>query len=237
MKHDPLFVIPAKAGIQRTWGTGATENWIPAYAGMTDKGERLRPLIAAIAIFAALFVSPARADEVRLFAASSTAPLFEAFSDVFEKKTGHTLLVVSASSAILANQIVAGADADIFVSANTPWKDHVRERISVWLGDLPPYMGNRLVLVTPKNADVPVAPLTPEGFSTLVRNGPFVLCETQSAPCGIYAKQALESLGLWDIAKKGKVIQGANARATLAWLERGEADAGIIYASDAKFSN
>ena len=190
-------------------------------------------LLALIALIWAAATS-AQADEVRLYVAASTAPLLESLAADFEAKTGHTLLVVPAASSVLARQIEQGTRADIFLSANRQWADHVAKRLNATSRRT--ILSNRLVLVAALDTKLPEDPLTPTGFKWLREAGPFAICEPDTVPCGIYAKAALENLGLWDAANAGKLIRSANARATLAWLERGEAAAGILYQSDARTS-
>lgn len=189
-----------------------------------------------MAVLVALLLStfPTHAqDQVRIYAAASTAPLLDALKPAFEAETGDTLLIVPAASSVLARQIEAGAEADLFLSANKGWADYVADRNSINTDNRFPLLGNALVLAVPNDAKVPEAPLSPDGFRTLVKDRPLALCDTDAAPCGIYAKQALETLGLWPTAEKAKIIRGANALATTAWLERGEAGTGIIYRTDA----
>jgi molybdenum ABC transporter molybdate-binding protein len=52
-----------------------------------------------------------------------------------------------------------------------------------------------------------------------------------TVPAGIYARQALKRLGLWERAE-GRVVSGENVRVALSYVERGEADAGIVYATE-----
>ena len=62
------------------------------------------------------------------------------------------------------------------------------------------------------------------------------MTDPSSAPAGIYAKQALESLGLWSVLKR-KVVAGADVRQALAYVEQGAAEVGIVYATDAAISD
>ena len=182
--------------------------WIPAFAGMT----RLILVVFAILL---LSTTKTHAGEIRLYTAASTAPLMEHLKPVFETETGDELLIVPASSAVLARQIDAGADADLFLSANRAWADYIAERQDVTTDNHVTILGNALVLAVPQDTAVSDAPLTKAGFEPLVHDRPLAICDPDSVPCGIYAKQALETLGLWDVAQDAKIIRGANALATI----------------------
>jgi molybdate transport system substrate-binding protein len=59
-----------------------------------------------------------------------------------------------------------------------------------------------------------------------------------AVPAGKYARQALQNLGLWDqLQTQHKVVSGEDVRRTLAYVERGEAEAGIVYATDARITD
>ncbi len=166
---------------------------------------------------------------VMVFVAASAADAVESVSVQFESETGIAISVNAASSSVLAQQIAAGANADLFLSANVAWvdylveRDHVESRVDL--------LKNGLVLVVP-TGDVAIH--SPDDLlGDDVRR--IAVADTDSVPAGQYAKKALIALGLWDALEK-KLIPGGDVRQALAYLERGEADAGIVYATDALIS-
>jgi len=95
-------------------------------------------------------------------------------------------------------------------------------------------LGNRLVLIAPKDSkigDVKIAP----GFDLagLAGNGRIATGDVRAVPAGLYAKAALEKLGVWA-SVESKMAMAENVRAALVLVARGEAPLGIVYATDAK---
>src|SRR5262249_54167719 len=124
------------------------------------------------------------------------------------------------------------APAQLFLSANEKWADFVKEKGFVQETKL--LLGNSLVIVTPKGNPAGIYKaddLMKTSLNRLAVAGPTV-------PAGIYARQALKSLKIWDALEANKkVVPGDNVRVALTYVERGEADAGIVYATDAKISD
>jgi molybdate transport system substrate-binding protein len=180
-------------------------------------------------------VAPVKASEggaLLIFAASS---LTEALTEVGEAyaKTGQPKPVFSfAASSALARQIENGAPAALFVSADEQWMDYVAERKLIAADTRVSFLGNTLVLVTP--ADRAQSVIIEPGFplAKLLGGGKLSMGDPDSVPVGRYGKAALESLGVWR-GVEPNVIRADNVRAALAFVERGEATAGIVYATDA----
>jgi len=167
-----------------------------------------------------------------VFAASSLTDALTAVADSYEK-TGQPRPILSfASSATLARQIENGAPAAIFVSADEQWMDYVAERKLIEPASRLAMLGNRLVLVAAKSE--PLALEISPGFplANALGKGKLAIADPDSVPAGRYAKAALEHLGAWrDV--EANVVRAENVRAALAYVERGEAKAGVVYATDA----
>src|SRR5690606_5897156 len=141
-------------------------------------------------------------------------------------KTGEgTAKAAYESSATLARQIEQGAPADLFISANETWMDHVAERKLIDPATRVDLLGNTLVLIGPQGV-VPVE-IVP-GFDLVGRlgEGRLAMGDPDHVPAGIYGKSALETLGVWA-AVEPRVARAANVRAALALVARGEAPLGI----------
>lgn len=168
-----------------------------------------------------------------VFAAAS---LKDALNDVnaqWQKKTGKTALISYASSGTLAKQIVQGAPADVFISADLANMDFIQKRGLVKAGTRSNLLGNKLVLVAEK--DSKIAPIRiAHGFdlAKLLGDGRLAMGDVMSVPAGKYGKAALQSLGIWK-AVESKVAQAENVRAALLLVSRGEAPLGVVYATDA----
>lgn len=165
---------------------------------------------------------------VLIFAAASTTDAVEAIRAEFARL--HPDVTVRASFAAtssLARQIDAGARADVFLSASVEWADFLEHQHRVARRrDL---LGNTLVVIVPADSKLKVdgpADLTQEGIRHLA------LADSRSIPAGVYARQVLENLGLWNELEP-KVTGAANVRQALQYVTTGAAEAGIVYASDA----
>ena len=170
-------------------------------------------------------------DTIVVFGAASTTNALDELREQFQQVHDVSVRTSYAASSTLAQQIVNGADAHVFVSANVKWADDldrrglVRERHDL--------LRNRLVVVV--RADTSTRIDTMEDLLVAeIRH--LALADTAAVPAGVYAKQALSKLGLWDRLKK-KVVAGADVRQTLTYVETGAAEAAIVYATDARIGD
>ncbi|HRV62855.1 MAG TPA: molybdate ABC transporter substrate-binding protein [Albidovulum sp.] len=180
----------------------------------------------------ALLAGPAAADEVVVFAAASMKTALDRVASAFEAATGHSVTISYAGSNALARQIIEGAPADIFISANTRWMDEVEKAGLIADGSRRDILGNTLVLVATGADAAPVAIAPGFDLKALVGDGKLAMALVDAVPAGQYGKAALENLGAWD-AVAGSVAQADNVRAALALVVLGEAPFGIVYATDA----
>jgi len=148
---------------------------------------------------------------------------------------GHPSFVVSyAASSALAKQIEQGAPADVYISADEKWMDYLQERKLVDPASRFVLVRNALVLVAPASSLLrSLDPSRREAVLAALGGGRFAVAETSSVPAGIYAKQSLRKLGLWD-ALSTHLAQGESVRATLEYVARGDTPLGIVYVTDAK---
>jgi molybdate transport system substrate-binding protein len=174
----------------------------------------------------------AASQQIVLFAAASTQESIETILDEFQRL--HPAVAAStsfASSATLAQQIAEGASANLFLSASRQWVDFLEQKNLI--AEVHVLLGNQLVAVVP--ADSTLAILKPEDLlAGEVEH--IALGEPDSVPAGIYAKQALAKLGLWE-KLHDKLVPGEDVRHALAMVEAGATDAGIVYATDAAISD
>lgn len=188
---------------------------------------RLLPLIA----FATL-PAIAAAEDVTLFAAASMKTALDPIAAQFQAATGYQVAISYAGSNTLAQQIMNGAPADIFISASPQWMDEVEKAGQIAPGTRTDLLGNRLVLVAHDAAATRVE-LGPEtDLTAMLDGGKLAMALVDSVPAGQYGKAALTSLGLWDVVAP-HVAQADNVRAALALVSSGEAPLGIVYATDA----
>jgi molybdate transport system substrate-binding protein len=169
---------------------------------------------------------------VSILAAASTGDAVRELADTFSREHGVEVRLSADDSAKLATQIVQGAPADLFLSANEQWAEHVKEQ--GYAAESRLLLGNALVLVVPRGN--PAGIRKPEDLiSPKVRR---VAVAGPTVPAGIYARQALRKLRLWDkLSEQEIIVSGENVRVALAYVERGEAEAAVVYATDARISD
>jgi molybdate transport system substrate-binding protein len=178
----------------------------------------------------------ARAEEpVRVFAAAS---LTNAFTDIAVKwrLAGHPLPSMSfGASSTLAKQIDAGAPADVFASADVAWMDYLDQHGRLAAGSRSNVLGNSLVMIVPKGQRLAVEMRSGFDLAAAFR-GKLCTGEAGVVPVGIYAKQSLETLGWWQSIRP-RIVGTDDVRTALAFVERGECQLGIVYATDAGISD
>lgn len=198
-----------------------------------------RALLVLIAVLALLPGTPARADDrpLLIFAAASLTDALDAVLDAYAGTPGAQPVRVSyAASSTLARQIERGAPADLFISANPGWMDHLAEADLIRVESRRSLAGNRLVLVAPRADGASTA--APVAFSPAfdlvgrLGDGRLAMGDPKHVPAGIYGAQALAHFGLWQGLER-RIARAANVRAALALVARGEAPLGLVYESDA----
>ena len=164
------------------------------------------------------------------FAAASTADVVREITDRFEAETQIPVDINLAASSTLAQQILAGARADLFLSANTRWVNELKNRGLI--GKSSNLFGNSLVVIVPDKQSVSIQTIQDLTNNKISR---ISIADPEGVPAGIYAKQALSSLGLWNLLES-KMVLGLDVRQVLFFVEQGEVQAGIVYKTDAAIS-
>jgi molybdate transport system substrate-binding protein len=179
-----------------------------------------------------IFSSCKRSDENSLvvFAAASTTDAVKEITASYGKSSGIQVYCNFASSAALAQQIQAGADADVYLSANRQWVDALRKK--GFTGKAVDLVGNSLVVAVPGKSSF-VLQRPEDLLSSEVRR--ISIGQPDSVPAGIYARQALTKLGIWKDLEP-KLVFTFDVRQALVYVETGEVDAGLVYATDAAIS-
>lgn len=174
---------------------------------------------------------PAAAGEITVFAAASLTNVLQELAEEWQKAGGEKVVFNFSASSTLAVQIEAGAPADLFFSADEAKMDRLEKKGLLLPGSRRSVLGNTLVVVVA--ADSPLVITGPQDLEKKVRV--LALAEPQTVPAGIYAKEYLRQVGSWS-ALIDKVVPTDNVRAALATVEAGNADAAIVYATDAAIS-
>ncbi|UTW57996.1 molybdate ABC transporter substrate-binding protein [Kordiimonas sp. SCSIO 12603] len=175
-----------------------------------------------------------RADEkdLTIFAAASTQNALIELASAYP--TTEKINLSFGGSAIMARQINAGAQTDIFISANREWVQYLKDSKKLQANPTT-LVGNRLVLAGTKNRHLPnLTILDSSKLIELVGDTKLATPNPQTAPAGQYVKRYLQSIDAWSLLK-GKMAFSPNVRQTLRLIEYGGLP-GFIYSSDAHIS-
>lgn len=195
-----------------------------------------RALVVALlfALVATFNAAPASADDVLVFAAASLTDALGEVGQTYEKNSKNEIKFSFASSSTIARQIVQGAPAEIYVSANAKWMDYLQQHDEILTDTRKDLLANQLVLVAPLDSKFDDNVEIRAGFplADMLGNSKLAMGNPAHVPAGIYGKQALKSLDLWK-SVKDQVARAADVRAALALVALGEAPLGIVYKTDA----
>lgn len=166
--------------------------------------------------------------EVLILAAASLTDALQELATAYNQSHNVKLTFSFGASGALRQQIENGGVADIFFSASKKEMDALESQGELLPNTRQELLQNEIVLVAPKDNK------TLQSFADL-KNADVkkvALGEPKGVPAGQYAEETLQNLGLLD-AVRAKVVYGSDVRQVLAWVASGEADAGIVYATDA----
>ena len=179
---------------------------------------------------------PEDGGKLTVFAAASLTDAFNQIkTDLQAKHPNLEITFQTGGSQSLVTQLQEGATADVLATANTSTMKTAVDG-GLIAGDPVPFTGNRLVIVTPKDNPAGIASLDDLG-----KDGIRLVIAGADVPAGKYAVQAICSYGSHSAAPADFVTSVGNnvvseetdVRSVLAKVQLGEADAGIVYASDA----
>ena len=171
-------------------------------------------------IFAAASLGPALDQVISAFASSAAAQDLDL-----------EIRPVYAASSTLARQILAGAPADLYLSAHPRWTQELEQAGVIQADRQVQLLGNRLALIAPADSTLALSVDTSSGWAAALAEDRLALGDPQHVPAGLYAAEALRRLGLWDLVAS-RLAQAPDVRAALALVSRGEAALGIVYRSD-----
>ncbi len=203
-----------------------------AFRGRRDRGfprGRRHPGVAPLLAWLTLTALPAVADEILVGAAVSLREPLTEIAELWEKRRSETRVRLSfAASSTLAAQIRAGAPLDVFTSADVRIVEALGAE-GLLDGEGATFATNRLVVLVSRDAGAPL-----EGPADLLAPGLRRLAVPGGAvPVGRYAREWLRSRGLLSRLEP-RLVRTEHARATLAAVDLGHADAAIVYATDAR---
>jgi molybdate transport system substrate-binding protein len=194
----------------------------------------LNRVAAATLLLVMPFAAAAQTDRgITVLAAASLTNVMQEIGKTYEASTGRHVVFSFAGSMILAKQIEASAGADLFISADAESMEYLDRKNLIARGTRSNLLGNALVLIAPADSKTALRIAPGFGLAAALGSARLALATPESVPAGRYGKAALTALGVWD-SVKDRLAQGEDVRATLAYVARGEAPLGVVYATDAK---
>ena len=184
-------------------------------------------------LFVCALTMPAAAAEVTVFAAASLKEALDQNIKAFSARSGNTVRVSYAGSNALAQQIENGAPADLFISADAAWMDHLAQSKLLAPGTRRDLLTNSLVLVAPADSAIQLNIAPNFALAAALKGGRLALANPDAVPAGKYAKSALQRLGVWATVENS-LTRSENVRAALVLVARGETPLGIVYLTDAR---
>jgi molybdate transport system substrate-binding protein len=172
------------------------------------------------------------AAEIHVFAAASLSESMKEVARAYEKQSGDKVVLNFGASSTLARQIEEGAPADIFFSADEAKMDALESKGLIIKATRKNRLSNSLVIVVASEGGSAIKSAQDLAMSSVKR---VALGDPRAVPIGVYAREYLEKLKLWN-AIKPKVVATENVRAALAAVEAGNAEASIVYKTDAAIS-
>ncbi|WP_394145019.1 molybdate ABC transporter substrate-binding protein [Vibrio atypicus] len=189
----------------------------------------LIPLLTTISF------SASAAEKLMVYAASSMTNAVNELVSVFEHQHDVDVTTVYAGSSSLARQLVNGAPADIFISANNQWMDYLKNQEIVSSDNVTQLATNQLVVVAPIDRQPEFEITSAKSWLNSLENSRLAIGQPNAVPAGMYAKQSLENLKVWKTIQS-KLAPTNNVRIALTLVERKEAALGIVYKTDALYS-
>jgi len=196
---------------------------------------RLLPLLLAGALSAFSGISQAEESKkpaLLVFAAASLTNVLGELATDWEKTSGVPVKLSFAASSVLARQIEAGSNADVFISADQEWMDYLQTRNLIDQSSRRNLVGNRLVLIAPADSRIELEIARGFKLADALAGGRLATGDPDTVPVGRYARSALTTLGVWDEVAD-RLVRADNVRSAMLFVSRGEVPLGIVYATDA----
>jgi len=192
--------------------------------------SRQRPLLALSLALSALWGATAHAGDLVVSAAASLTNAFKEVARGYEKENPGTQVILNfGASDVLLQQIVKGAPADVFASADQKAMDKAVAEKAVKPASRVDFAANQIVLIVPTDSKANITALKDLARDDVKR---IAYGNPASVPVGRYTQSALEAAGLWNVVQ-AKSVLAQNVRQSLDYVSRGEVDAGFVFATDA----
>jgi molybdate transport system substrate-binding protein len=192
-----------------------------------------RTLILGAATMAAGGAAVAATAPVTVFAAASLQESLTEAGKLWSRGSGVPVRFSFGASSAIARQIAQGAPADLFLSADLEWMDWLAGKRLIVAASRRNLLSNDLVLIAPARLRTRLTVGRGMPLARALGTGRLAVADINAVPAGRYAKAALTSLGVWR-SVEDRLLPAESVRAALAYVSRGEAPLGIVYATDAR---
>lgn len=175
-------------------------------------------------------VPDSKAIELQVSAAASLTGAMKELADIYQEEHPEVALTLNfSSSGALQQAIENGGETDLFFSAAQKQMDALEKSGNLAEGTRRDLLENSVVLIVPADSSLDL-----KSFADLTRPElkHIALGEPKGVPVGQYAEEILTKLEILDQVKT-KAVYGSDVRQVLAWVAAGEADCGVVYATDA----
>ena len=173
--------------------------------------------------------------ELTVSAAASMQDAMKEVAEAYQEEHLNTKITYNfAGSGTLAQQIKQGAPVDVLISANENFMDELDRKNLLLPETRKNLLQNNIVLIVPKKDNITNISNFQQLTSPNIKR--FSIGEPESVPAGQYARQVLSNLKIYEQVKF-KTVFAKDVRQVLSYVEFGNVDAGIVYATDARISN
>lgn len=204
--------------------------------------KNAKKMISAVLMIAILFsllsmnayASNKKKVNLTISAAASLTDVMAQITKLYKKADPNVTLTFNyGSSGALQQQIEQGSPVDVFLSAATKQMDTLKSENLLVNSTVKTILHNEIVLIVPKGSKLSIKSFKALSSSKVKT---IALGEPTSVPAGQYAEQVLKYYKNLD-SVKAKAVYAKDVREVLTWVEAGNADAGIVYRTDALISS
>lgn len=168
--------------------------------------------------------------ELTISAAASLTDVMAEIAELYKEEAPNTTLTITyGASGSLMTQIQEGAPTDVFISAAQKQMDTLEEAGLIIDDSRIDLLENKVVLIVPSSSDSSITSFEDLATDQVEK---VAIGDPSSVPAGQYAQAVLTNLGIFDEVD-AKAVYGTDVRQVLSWVESGDVDAGIVYATDA----
>ena len=197
-------------------------------------------MIKKIIIFITLILSMsgyslAQKDTLYLSVASSLYNVSKSLVEEWKKTNSTEVVIITGPTSLIARQIYNGQTSDIIITANKDWLLWMNNKELINIEEASLIAKNSLIFSSGINKGFYIDIKSKnfrEDFVDQLSSSKFPIPHPSTVPLGIYAKEALESMGLWRLLEK-KFVYTASSQSNLKFISNGDALVGISYLSDA----